>query len=416
MENATILMYLKSRKNAKGESPIYLRVTVDGKRVEKSLNRSIDSNRWDKNKNRGKGTTEKIRILNQYLNSVEHEIYMAKQELINNNKRITIETLMNKYLGVDNKKYTLIEVIEFENGRIKELIEHSTYKKYITFLNHVKNYINHQYKTTDIDINDIDYEFVSNFDFYLRAKKNIGNNSAIRIVKMLQKVYKTTIDKGWTNKDPFTNYKKTKVVKDVVFLTKDEIDAIYNKDIDDEVLDKVRDAFVFSCYTALAYCDVQSLSENDIVTGLDSYRWLKIKRRKTKNVCDIPLLPVAEEIIEKYKNHPSVIVSGKLLPVMSNQKMNLYLKAVKNICGIKKNLHFHMARHSFGSSIAAANKLPIEAIMKIMGHKTIAQARHYAKISTAMILDDVAALRARLAEPKKDSRDGVMDYTKSEAV
>lgn len=414
MENVTILMYLKSRKNAKQENPIYLRLTVHGKRVEKSLNRSVDFKKWDSNKQRAKGNSEQIKILNQYLNSVEHDIYMSKQELKNTNKRITVETLMNKYLGIDDQNHTLIEVIEFENSRIKELIEHSTYKKYITFLNHVKNFIKHQYKTSDIDINDIDYEFVSNFDFYLRSEKNIGNNSAIRIVKMLQRVYKTTIDKGWTNKDPFTNYKKTKVIKDVTFLTKDEIDTIYHKDIDDEVLDKVRDIFIFSCYTALAYCDVQSLSEDDIVRGLDGYRWLKIKRRKTKNVCDIPLLPVAEKIIEKYKNHPSVIVSGKLLPVLSNQKMNLYLKAIKSICGIKKNLHFHMSRHSYGSSIAAANKLPIEAIMKIMGHKTIAQARHYAKISTAMILDDVAILRARLAEPKKESKDD--SDTQSEAV
>lgn len=404
MENVTILMYLKGRKNAKQESPIYLRLTVNGKRVEKSLNRSIDSKRWDCKRQRAKGNVEGVRILNQFLNSVEHELYMSKQELINNHNRITVETLMNKYLGVDEQNHSLIEVVEYGNKRKKMLVKESTYKHYVVALKHVKNYLKHQYKVTDIDIKEVDYQFILDYDFYLRTKKNVGNNKAVRYVKTLAGLFRTTVEKGWISIDPFVNYKKKKVVKDVVYLTQTEIDAIYNKTISNKSLERVRDLFIFSTFTSLAYCDVKDLKKEHIVKNIDGYRWIKTTRRKSEVVCDIPLLPVAEEIIKKYENDPLVINSEKLLPVLSNQKTNSHLKVIGALCGISKNLHFHMARHNFGTIIAAANRLPIETSMRIMGHKTMAMARHYAQISTAMIVDDVAELRKKL-EVKKNSSD-----------
>ena len=403
MRNLTTLIYLKSRVNSKGESQIYLRVTVDGKRKEISLKKSIASKSWDKKKQRAKGNSEATRVLNKYLRTVEVKIDQTEQQLFNAGKRVTIELLMNKYLGVDNKNHTLIEVIESSNKRKKMLVKESTYKHYKAALKHVKSYLKYQYKVTDIDIKEVNYQFILDFDFYLRTEKNIGNNKAIRYVKTLGGIFRTTIENGWISIDPFMNYKKTKVIKDVVSLTKSEIDIIYKKEFSNKSLERVRDIFIFSCYTGLAYCDVERLSKEHIIKSIDGYSWIKINRRKTEVVCDIPLFQVAEEIIDKYKDDPIVINSGKLLPVLKNQKMNAYLKDIGDLCDISKNLHFHMARHTWGTTIAAANRLPIETIMRIMGHKTIEMARHYAKISTAMIIDDVAALRNKLEENKKKS-------------
>jgi len=412
MKNLTTLIHLKSRANSKGEQPIYLRVTVDSKRQEISLKRSIALKGWDSKKQRGKGNTEAIKTLNKYLRSIEVKIDQTEQQLINAGKRVTIELLMNKYLGVDNKNHTLIEVIESGNKRKKMLIKESTYKHYVAALKHVKSYLKDEYKVTDIDIKEVDYQFILDYDFYLRTKKNVGNNKAVRYVKTLAGLFRTTIEKGWISIDPFVGYKKSKVVKDVAYLTQTEIDIIYNKEFSNKSLERVRDVFIFCCYTALAYCDVERLRDEHITKSIDGYSWIKINRRKTEVICDIPLFPVAEEIIKKYKDDPLVINSGRLLPVLKNQKMNAYLKDIGGLCGISKSLHFHMARHSWGSTIAAANRLPIETTMRIMGHKTIAMARHYAKVSTAMIIEDVAELRKKLEEVQNSSEED----DKAEAV
>jgi integrase len=397
MKNLAILVYLKSRKNAKRESPIYLRVTVDGKRIEKSLNRSIDAKKWNKNKQRGKGNTEPIRELNQFLNSVEHDIFMKRQELFNNKVDVNVESLMNAYLGVKNR-HTLVEIIEYENKRHKKLVRESTYKKQVTVLNHVKRYLKYQYKITDIDIKQVDYQFVTDFDYYLRTEKNISNNSTIRIIQDVRRSVKSALYKGWIDKDPFLNYKvkKEKIEKD--YLTKEEIDKIYAKKIDIPRIEMVRDVFIFCCYTGLAYADVKLLNEDSIVKGIDGRRWIKINRRKTGTLSNIPILPVAEKILDKYKINPLAINSGKLLPVPSNQKMNAYLKEIGDICGIKKRLVSHMARYSFGSSLAMSNGVPIETINKVMGHSSLGQTMHYAKVSTSKISEDMAKLEEKLSK------------------
>jgi len=396
MRNLTILIYLKNRMNSKGEKPIYLRVTVDGKRKETSLNRSVAPKKWDQNKQRLKGNTEEVKILNKFLVSVEREINLSEQALVNNNIIVTIETLMNKYGGVEEKIHTLLEVFEYENKRIKRLVEAGTYKKYVTVLNHVKSYLTHQYKLTDIDIKKIDYQFVTDFDYYLRTEKNIANNSTIRIVNTLKKIVRATLDKGWIIKDPFLNYKVKKEKIETGFLTKAEIDTIYKKEFTVTRLDQVKDVFIVCCYTGLAYVDVRSLNKNNIVQNIDGTSWININRKKTGTSSKIPILPIVEQILDKYKDNPLVLNSDMLLPVPSNQKMNAYLKEIGDICGVKSVLTSHLGRHSYATSIALPNGLPIETLAKIMGHKSLNMTLHYGKLLDTKLSSDVTKFRESL--------------------
>lgn len=185
MENVSILIYLKRKTNAKGECPIYLRVTVDGKRRELSLNRSIDPSRWDQNKQRSKANSEVILTLNKKLVSIENNINLSSQELVNGQIRVTIESLMNKYTGVNEKTHRLIEVFEYENKRIKKLVAPGRYKKYAAVLNNEKKYLGHQYKLTDIDIKNIDYEFVTNFDYFLRTEGKFSDSNYAKLTLTL---------------------------------------------------------------------------------------------------------------------------------------------------------------------------------------------------------------------------------------
>ena len=403
MSNVTMLIYLKSRKNSKNENPIFLRLTVNGKRKEVSMNRSIDSNKFDKNKQRGKGRSSEIKILNEFLNTETSKIYQLRQEIIYSGETITVENLMNKYTGIEEKQRTLIEIFINENKRNKKLISAGTYKKYVSLFNHVKNYIQFQYKITDINIKKLDYEFIINFDYYLRTEKNINNNTTVKYVTTLRKIVKTALDKDWISKDPFQKYKVSKEKVEREFLTKHEIDKIVNKNLHFDRLDKVRDIFVFCIYTGLAYIDVKLLSKNDIVIGIDSGKWIKINRKKTNTVSNIPILPVAQNIIDKYKNNPEVLNSDKLLPVLSNQKMNAYLKEIGDICGINKKLNMHLARHSFATTITLSNGVPIETVSKMLGHSSLGITQHYAKVLNPKISSDMARLKNKLVEAENIS-------------
>lgn len=245
MGSITILFYLKNRKNKKGECQIYLRLTVDGKRKETSLNRSILKSRWDKGKQCGKGRTEDILSLNKLLNSAKQSLYQKQQEMIYNAEDITVESLMNKYLGIGERIKHLMVVIKEDNQRTKNLVKDGTYRKYIALTNHVQEFLTFQYNVPDLNIKKIDYQFVDDFDYYLRTEKLIGNNTTVRYVKTLKKIIQSALNKGWIKTDPFINYKVKFDKVTIDPLTEEEVQIIINKEIDIKRLDQVRDLFVF---------------------------------------------------------------------------------------------------------------------------------------------------------------------------
>ena len=410
-EKVTILIYLRDRVSSKGENPIYMRITVGGKRKEKSLNRSILSSRWDRKKQRGKGRSQEIGMLNEYLNSEINKIYRKRQDILQSGGSFTVETLMNLYSGVEDHKHTLIEIFENENKMNKDVISEGTYKKYISLLNHVKSYLKFQYNVTDIDIKKIDYEFVITFDNYLRKEKSIQNNTTVKYVNTLRKIVKSALDKEWIEKDPFLKYKGSKKKVEREFLSDSEIKSIVNKDLPFERIKKARDIFVFCIYTGLAYSDVKSLTDSDIIIDINGGKMINIKRKKTNTVSNIPILPVAQEIIDRYKDHPETINSNRVLPVTSNQKMNAYLKEIADLCGINKNLTTHMARHTFATTITLSNNVPIETVSKMLGHSSLGITQHYAKVLTPKISNDMAVLKKKLADDEEkeenDSKEAI---------
>lgn len=378
MKNLNILFYLKSRENSKGEHQIHLRLTVNGIRKENSLNRSISASRWDKHKQCGKGRTEDILILNKLLISAKQNLYQKQQEMIYNDDEITAETLMNKYLGIGEKVKYLIQVIKEDNQRTKNLVKGGTYRKYLALLTHVEEFLTFQYNVSDLNIKKLDYQFVENFDYYLRTEKSIGNNTTVRYVKTLRKIIKSALNRGWIKTDPFINY-KVKFNKVIIEpLTETELQTIIDKNIEIKRLAQVRDVFVFVCYTGLSYSDLAKLSNKHIVIGIDRNKWIKIYRTKTGELSSIPLLPQAAKILEKYKDNPICISKGILLPVISNERYNAYLKEIGDICGISKNITSHLARHTCGTLLS--NKLVSrESIGKILGQSDWRSTQHYAK-------------------------------------
>jgi site-specific recombinase XerD len=396
----SILFYAKSAKVAKnGLLPIYLRITINGARIELSTSRFVEKTKWNAEAGKMKGSSEEARLINTHLDTLRTKVYETENWMINNNQEINAQSFKNRLLGIEEKQRKLILIFEDHNKRMKELVGRefsiNTLKKYETALSHTKEFLLSQYKIKDISIKQVDIAFINDFDFFLRNTKKCNNNSTIKYIRNFGKIIKQAYVNGWIEKDPFLNYKGKVKQTDRNYLTQSELQDIINKEIRIQRLDLVRDMFIFSCFTGLAYIDVFNLTKENVIKGIDGEMWIATHRQKTDSLSKIPILPVSESILEKYKDHPECLNKNKLLPILSNQKMNAYLKEIATVCGINKELTFHIARHTFATTVTLSNGVPIETVSKMLGHTNLKTTQHYAKILDKKISEDMQILKAK---------------------
>lgn len=380
-----LLFYLKKRATYKdGPITIYLRFTVDGRRAETSTGKSCDPKRWNAQAGRVAGTKEDNRVLNAYLDKLQSKAQELHQVMTLANETVTAETVKNRFIGKGFQSRTLVTIFADHNAKMKTLIgkefEQSTLRRYETCLMHVKDFMQLNYNISDIPVTKINFAFLIDFEYYLRSVRNCGNNSAIKYIKNLGKIVRICLSNGWLAIDPYLNYKPKQNTVHREVLTKEELIRIREKKFSMDRVSTVRDMFIFSCYTGLAYVDVCKLKRSELVKGTDDNLWIYTSRKKTNTLSRIPVLPAALSIIKTYENHPQCIMKDTLLPMMSNQKMNAYLKEIADLCDIRKLLTFHIARHTFATTITLNNGVPIESVSKMMGHTSIKTTQIYAKV------------------------------------
>jgi site-specific recombinase XerD len=319
---------------------------------------------------------------------------------------VTAVGLKSKLLGTDIEQRMLIPIFQEHNDKVEALVGQDfapgTLERYKTSLKHTQEFLIWKYKTSAIDITKIDHAFIMDYDFWLRSVRQCANNTAVKYIKNFKKIIRLCMANGWLAKDPFLDYKAKLKVVERPYLTKEEIQMMYEKEFVSDRLNQVRDIFLFSCYTGLAYVDVKQLSKSNINIGIDGDQWIFTHRQKTDTSTRIPLLPLAQELILIYENHPQCVNTDVLFPVLSNQKMNSYLKEIANVCGIDKDLTFHIARHTFATTVTLSNGVPIESVSKMLGHTNIKTTQHYAKILDKKVSDDMLALRRKLKNQKSN--------------
>lgn len=396
----SILFYAKRAKTTKeGLVPIYMRITIEGQRIEVSTKRYVNPQKWSAAGSYVKGTSAEARSINSYLDALRAQVYDYQTQLIRTDELVNIENMRNKIFGVEKQKYLLVPIFEKHNDEMQALVGKeyapATLVRYKTTLKHVTDFLKHQYKVSDIDIRKINHEFITGFEFYLKTVRNCDQNTAIKYIKNFGKIVRICLANGWIDRDPFFNYKNK--VKDVerVFLTQEEIECLLQKNFVTNRLNLVKDIFVFSCFTGLAYADVKKLTKKNVSIGVDDGKWIFVNRTKTDTRSSIPLLPIAEAIIEKYSDHPQADNQERLLPILSNQKMNAYLKEIADVCEINKELTFHIARHTFATTVTLTNGVPIESVSKMLGHTNLKTTQHYAKILDKKIGNDMRILREK---------------------
>jgi len=399
----SVLFYIKRAKaNNEGICPIYVRVTISAKRFEFSSNKYVNPDRWSVEGSKVKGSNEDARTINSHLEYLKNQVLEAEKRIFKKDGILSSENLKNELFGVNETKRMLIPIFQDHNNKIKELVgkEYApgTLERYKTSLSHTIEFLKWKYKVSDIEITKIDHAFITDYEFWLRSVRNCANNTAVKYIKNFSKIIKICLANNWIDRNPFANYKSKVKEVERVYLSEKEIQNIIEKDFKTERLSLVRDIFLFSCFTGLAYIDVKNLTKSHISIGIDGEKWIFTHRQKTESASKIPILPVTQMIINKYSDHPQSVNEEKLLPILSNQKMNAYLKEIAAVCEIEKELTFHIARHTFATTVTLTNGVPIETVSKMLGHKNIQTTQHYAKILDKKVSEDMMILRKKFSE------------------
>jgi integrase len=400
-KNFSLLFYLKKPKNyVSGNMPIYIRITVDGQIKEMTTSRKCIPEIWDQKSERAFGKSESIKELNNHLSVLKLKIFEARLLLIRDNKLVTAESVKNLLKGEREKSKMILEVFKHHNEQMAALVNSefspATLERYKTSREHTRSFIKWKYGTDDIEIDKLDFEFVSDYEFWLKTVRKCNHNTSIKYIGNFKKIVNGCIRRGWLTKDPFLGFKMARREVERIALSKEGLQILSDKVFTYERLRQVRDIFLFCCFTGLAYADIKKLKRSEIALGIDGEKWIFTSRQKTETASRIPLLPSSLSIMEKYKNHVQCLNEDRLLPVLSNQKMNAYLKEIADVCSINKKFTFHIARHTFATTVTLTNGVPIETVSKMLGHKNLRTTQHYAKILDRKVSDDMQQLKNKL--------------------
>lgn len=398
----SILFWVYAKRSKNNQAPLYARITVDRKKLNISLKRRIETRLWNAQKQRIKGNSQTAKDINGYLDDVYSKLFQCYQDLRAEDKRITPQAIKSLFLKDNQGGYfTLRDIIAYHNKTMFHKLHHNTSRLYLTSQNYIMLFVKTEYKREDMGLAELDYPFILRFENFLRRhkprhyQKQIGNNAAMKHIQRLRKMITLAYHMEWIEKDPFLKFKQKLTPTHREFLTPVELERIEALNMDSLRLNTVRDLFVFSCYTGISYTDLMSLTKQSLVLGMDTY-WIITKRQKNGNPVKIPLLKKALDLIKRYITDKRSVINNTLFPRISNQKMNAYLKEIAPLAGIQKNLTFHMARHTFATTVTLTNGVPIETISKMLGHTRLATTQIYAKVVERKVYDDMQNLQEKL--------------------
>ncbi|MEG9328437.1 site-specific integrase [Salinimicrobium catena] len=392
----SVLFFVRNTKDDKSKLSVYARITVNGKRTELSLKRTVPVNYWDTSKGRGRGTSPIIKKLNQYLDQVNARFLDCHKELCAENKVITAKSIKARFLGTDARTKTLMELVDYHNKKMVSILKPGTLKNYHTTEKYLKEFLAIKFKSDDIFLSELNYKFITEFEIFIRTyspfkdRKICSNNGTMKHLERLKKMVRLAVKLEWLPKNPFISYQLKFSKSDRQFLNEHELERLENTQFTRASLERTKDIFLFSCFSGLSYIDIKNLSPKQLLTGTDGKTWIYTKREKTSETVKIPLLYQAQEILSKYQK--TATDEERLFPVVSNQQINSYLKEIASACGIRKKISFHSARHTFATTVTLSNGVPIETVSKLLGHSKLSTTQIYARVLEQKLSADMENL------------------------
>lgn len=390
--------------NKQGLVPIWARITVDGQRAEFSTQKQIFPKFWDAENNKVNNKYSEAGQINDYLTLVKAEVIKHYNILISTNDIVSADDVKKSYKGVKEIKKTFLQLFRqfnqhlLDRREVNDLSE-GRHKRFQILYGKCSDFVKSKFRKTDVNLDELKLNFIVEFEHYLRAVDKIGHNTAMKYAKDLKQIMKYGVMLEYISTNPFEHFKCSIKKTKREFLDQEELDLLYKKEFNVKRLEEVRDCYVFSCYTGYAYSDAEALTVDDIAVGIDGEKWIIRNRKKTDTTENVPLLPIPLEIIEKYRDHEYCKAFKKLLPMNSNQRYNAYLKEVADLCGIKKKLTTHTARHTFATTVLLLNDVPMETAMELLGHTDIRTTQIYGKIVQKKISSDMQKLKGKLSKP-----------------
>ncbi len=394
----------KLKANERNQAVLYMRMTIDGKRAEISLNYEFPREAWDDKAQSLKQKHPEVSFVLNQMNQYRHRALEIQQQLVQHGIQPDVFAIKQRITGdpqTGKTMYpTLLELIDKAITRKIALTgkdnSKATVQKYRRCQSHLLVFLKLNYQKEDIACNKIDLQFIEDFELYLKTTGNCANNTSMKHIQTFKTIYRTATAHGWTDKDPFQKFKikMQEVVRD--YLSEKEIQCLLDADLPPNKCSKARDMFLFSCFTGLAYIDLRNLYARNIQKEKGKY-WIRTRRQKTDVKSNIPLLDIPLDILKKYcPDFEEMDPMERLFKVISNQKMNAYLKELGTLLRIKKKLTFHIARHTFATTVTLNNGVPIESVSSMLGHKKITTTQHYAKLLDKKLEEDMAALGGKL--------------------
>ena len=395
------LFYLKRNEPKKnGNVVIMIRITVDGDSIQFSSKLNINPMYWDNKTGRAKGKSNEVQKVNCAIDALRAKIAQHYNHMMEVDGYVTPDKIKNRLLGIEGKDKTIISYFESFNEHYKLKIgtttSRTTYTKYVLTKNRLKEFLKTKYKVSDMPIHELKTILLQDFYLFLRNTHKSGNNNAMKMLQRLRTVLYFAKNSGIQFIDPFANFRMSFEKSDRSYLDLDEVNKIYNKKFISESLERVRDFFIFACYTGLSYSDMRDLTEDNIMKGIDGNLWIIDKRNKTGVKYNVRLLDIPKSIIDKYAGSRK---NGKLLPIISNQHMNDYLHEIAELCNIRKKITCHVARHSF-ATICLTEGVPIESVSKMLGHSNIRTTQIYARVVDHKLSSDMNNLAQKLNSKK----------------
>ncbi|TDH27065.1 site-specific integrase [Segetibacter sp. 3557_3] len=397
-----VVFHLRKVQTSAGLLPIYARITINTKRIEFSLKHQIQPSHWNEGRGMAKPIRDEYRNLNNYLEQMRSSLVACYREMTLSKKVVDTKSFKEAYFGKEKEEFTLCKLVNYHNNDMKESLSWGTMKNYHTTQKYLQIFMKQRLKVADIPINEITYRFVTEFEYYLKTykpldhHKPLNNNGVMKHMERFRKMINVALKNEWMVKDPFKAYKLKFTRYERGYLTREELTRLENKDFKLERMQVVKDLFVFACYTGFAYIDAINLKPENLIIGIDKEYWVMTERKKTSTPVKVPLLPKAMEILERYRNNAKCNAEGTLLPKMTNQKLNSYLKELADVCEIEKNFTFHLARHTFATTVTLSNGVPMESVSKMLGHTKISTTQVYAKVVERKLSDDMKLLREKL--------------------
>lgn len=396
---------------------IYAKISVDnGAPAELSIKEKIRMSDWDWKKGKVGGTTVAVKTINQYMDDVREKIKAKYRELIFAQQVVTAQSVKAAYLDVQSglKRHTCKELLAYFERIWEKKLKASNMKNYYTTIEYVKLFLESKSPETgkmlfpekDVYLSQITMEFATNLEYYIannpiKLQDPCKGNGLAKHMQRFKRIMKWCSEVGWLKPNPIAEFRPW--VRKYRRRRKLTIEQVFELEMLQGLsprMEYVRDLFMFSCYSGLAFVDALAISPQHIEKMDDGTIWCKIHRQKSEELAAVPFLSKACELINKYWEKGKAVTGGPIFPKISNSYINELLKILQGMIGVDFDLTYHISRHTFAKTVALKFKVPIHVVQIMLGHLKISTTMIYVEVDEEMVSESTEGWEERLEERK----------------